>query len=96
MFSTYEEIPFSDPPNKREKELALNKFKSMPAEEKEKYQKHLWKRAWKLVIKDVQKIYRYATKNRQDNEKNCRNLVDLCKKEVKKRYFKAQRNHKDH
>ncbi|KAL4449582.1 hypothetical protein ABPG74_007405 [Tetrahymena malaccensis] len=78
-----------------QKKRKLEKLNKMSAEDREKYQRLLFKKAWQQVVRNVLKIYRFAQQARQDYEQNSRKFAILCSKEVRKKYGKSQRTQKD-
>lgn len=71
-------------------------MKKMRPEELEKHAKQTLKRAWQNVVRNVIRIYRFAQKDRMEREQNCRKYAILCCKEVRKKYVKSQRMHREY
>ena len=68
----------------------------MRPEEAEKLSKQLLKKSWQNVVRNVIRIYRFAQKDRMEREQNSRKFALLCSKEVRKKYVKSQRMHREY
>ena len=68
----------------------------MRPEEAEKFSKQILKKAWQNVVRNVIRIYRFAQKDRMEREQNSRKFALLCSKEVRKKYIKSQRMHREY
>ncbi len=68
----------------------------MRPEEAEKLSKQTIKKAWQNVVRNVIRIYRFAQKDRMEREQNSRKFALLCSKEVRKKYIKSQRMHREY
>lgn len=68
----------------------------MRPDEVEKLMKQLIKKAWQNVVRNMMRIYRFAQKERMEREQNSRKFALLCSKEVRKKYIKSQRMHREY
>lgn len=68
----------------------------MRPEEIDKLAKQTIKKAWQNVVRNIIRIYRFVQKDHMDREQNSRKFALLCSKEVRKKYLKSQRMHREY
>ena len=71
-------------------------MKKIRPEEAEKLAKQIIRKAWQNVVRNMIRIYRFVQKDHMEREQNSRKFALLCSKEVRKKYIKSQRMHREY